>query len=699
MKKYILLLLTTIAFGQTYQNPTYGTITTKTNTESTTATKINVQETSGLVNWLQPVNIPIPTIPTNYNVITPTLGGHLSGIDAKLGTVSTTTAGVTTRVWFTADQVTITAGTFDLTNPAGKGTASSHQQTVANDDGQKKYFTTDLIGQPFAAATVFPQGTYAGNLTASTTPTNANQKFTVELYKCNNAGTPIASGVTGAPVGSLGVTVVMILDSGEVTLANASVTNVAVSTILSSTFSIAVGERIRYHVSAEKVGTAGGVINESVYYGTAYNSYLDVPVTFNLQTNYNNSVSPQITTTAGLGAITIRRGSAADTDNILVGQNGAGIVTSNITGAGAITGSSGALNGSLIAVSAVSRGLYISTNHLATANNDRLISLDIGSSYNTGGFTGVASAAIRVNGTITPSADNTSPLGFVTANWSTTRTRVVEATTGGFLDLGYGGTVNARNYASGRWVFQNGGTFTDNGVDIIQASGSVLATGYKVAGTTGYLKSDGTVDVTGLTLPANPLGTTPYKIRQEMATNDLWSIYGDASIVDQGKLVFEVGDNGGTGVGANGQSFEFRYNASNSGVAKTPFIIDYNTITANANLAATGNVTANAIDTNTTKITITTAVSITTATTDANGIRQDGRHVVIDNGVNVINITCNGGVTTSYGKVGTGAITFAQGSGRTLVQLSGTAVLNGIAGSTASLWSHGTTDYLSINNY
>jgi len=111
------------------------------------------------------------------------------------------------------------------------------------------------------------------------------------------------------------------------------------------------------------------------------------------------------------------------------------------------------------------------------------------------------------------------------------------------------------------------------------------------------------------------------------------------------------------------------------------------------------NVTANAIDTNTTKITITTSVSITTATLDANGIRQDGRHVVIDNGVNVINLTCNGGVTASYGKTGTGAITFVQGSGRTLVQLSGTAVFNGIAGSTATLWSNGTTDYLAINNY
>lgn len=117
------------------------------------------------------------------------------------------------------------------------------------------------------------------------------------------------------------------------------------------------------------------------------------------------------------------------------------------------------------------------------------------------------------------------------------------------------------------------------------------------------------------------------------------------------------------------------------------------------NKTYTGNLVANSISTSTTKITITTSVSITTATTDANGIGQDSRHVVIDNSTNAINITLNGGVTTTYGKVGTGAITFVQGSGRTLVQLSGTAIMNGAVGSIATLWSNGTTDYLSITNY
>src|SRR6478735_1132206 len=191
MKKILFLLLCTVSiYGQTYPtNPTaFGKISINTNIEDNAVTKMSVQSSDNRINWLQPINIPIPISPTNYIPTALTIGGHLTGIDNKLGTIVATTAGITTRVWFTADQTTITAGTFDLTNPLNKGMVASHQQTVANDDGQKKYFTTDLIGNPFAMITTFPQGTYAGNLSVSTTPTNANQKFTVELYRCNNAG-------------------------------------------------------------------------------------------------------------------------------------------------------------------------------------------------------------------------------------------------------------------------------------------------------------------------------------------------------------------------------------------------------------------------------------------------------------------------------------------------------------------------------
>lgn len=95
---------------------------------------------------------------------------------------------------------------------------------------------------------------------------------------------------------------------------------------------------------------------------------------------------------------------------------------------------------------------------------------------------------------------------------------------------------------------------------------------------------------------------------------------------------------------------------------------------------------------------ITTTVSITQATLTDSGDTQEGKVIGISNGVNAINYTVNGAITASYVLLGTGAVTFVQGAGRTLVQANATAILNGAVGSTASIVSYGTTDYLYINN-
>lgn len=280
MKKYLLLLLLCVSgMAQTYQNPAFGTVKTMTAPTSVTPPTMATIEASGTLGKIVPEDIPMNVIPptTHYSPITPTLKGHFQGIDDAIGNIAATTAGITTRVWFTGDPTTITAGTFYLTNQNGKGSVANVSQSVTNDDNQKKYFAQDLIGLPFGATTLFPPGVYAGNLSASTTPNSAQQRFTVELYRCDTNGTPIASGIAGAPVGDLGVTVILILDSGLLTLADGSVTNVPVSASLASQFTISAGERIRYHVSAEKVGTASSSITESVWYGNSFNSFLDVP--------------------------------------------------------------------------------------------------------------------------------------------------------------------------------------------------------------------------------------------------------------------------------------------------------------------------------------------------------------------------------------------------------------------------------------
>jgi len=242
----------------------------------TTTTWIGTFGSDGTQGKVAPENISIPQIPTSYVPTSATIGGHLAGINTAIANIPITTAGNITRVWYTADGTTVGGNPYYQTGMT-KGTAASAIQSVVNNDDEKKYFTQDVIGNAAAMVTLFPPGAYSGNLSVSTTPNSASQRFTVELYKCNNAGTPIASGIAGAPVGDLGVTVILILDSGIINLADSSITNVTVSGSLLAQLSVGVGERIRYHVSAAKVGTASASITESVYYGTSYNSYLDVP--------------------------------------------------------------------------------------------------------------------------------------------------------------------------------------------------------------------------------------------------------------------------------------------------------------------------------------------------------------------------------------------------------------------------------------
>jgi len=58
-----------------------------------------------------------------------------------------------------------------------------------------------------------------------------------------------------------------------------------------------------------------------------------------MQNAYDNSSNPEILTDATRLALTVRRGSGADTDLVYEGQNGAGSTTFSVTGAGAVTSS------------------------------------------------------------------------------------------------------------------------------------------------------------------------------------------------------------------------------------------------------------------------------------------------------------------------------------------------------------------------
>jgi hypothetical protein len=98
------------------------------------------------------------------------------------------------------------------------------------------------------------------------------------------------------------------------------------------------------------------------------------------------------------------------------------------------------------------------------------------------------------------------------------------------------------------------------------------------------------------------------------------------------------------------------------------------------------------------QIIISSTTAINASTTDIAGNTQHGKNVIIANSASAITYTIDVPITTSFMKFGTGSITFLSGSGRTLIQVDATNVLNGIIGSTASIISVGTQDFLRISN-
>ena len=194
----------------------------------------------------------------------------------------------------------------------------------------------------------------------------------------------------------------------------------------------------------------------------------------------------------------------------------------------------GSLNvtSNITATSAIARGANLTPTLVASANNDVLVGLDIIPTCINGAFTGVENYGIRVvdpNGYQIAFGHSSSSLSVI-GNQSNGQLNI-EANNG-IIAFGNGGLYNiasinsAANATSdlpytalshtfrvsspdtvvakimpstGNLLLQSGGTFTDDGVNRLQISGSIIATSIKKSGGTSlqYLMADGSVTTGG----------------------------------------------------------------------------------------------------------------------------------------------------------------------------------------------------------
>ncbi len=241
-----------------------------------------------------PVDKVSSVVPGNNIMVDPT--DPQNPIVSSVGT----TAGLIGRAFFTGDEETPAAITYYLSKRDDKGTVASVTQQVINGDDIKTFFGQDVLSLPVTEDTCIPQGNYNGQLSCEVDSNSANQRYTIEVYRADADGVALASGVAGAPTGDLGVTVIAILDSGIIDLTSGNPTQVNLSGTVTEDLTILNGQRVRYHVSGEKVGTAGANVTFDLNYGSDHNSYVDVPVVPTTDQVINKSTVPGSTTTAAL---------------------------------------------------------------------------------------------------------------------------------------------------------------------------------------------------------------------------------------------------------------------------------------------------------------------------------------------------------------------------------------------------------------
>lgn len=167
--------------------------------------------------------------------------------------------------------------------------------------------------------------------------------------------------------------------------------------------------------------------------------------TGSLQTAYNNSVNPEIATNSINGGVTIRRGSASDTDNVFEVQNGAGTLTSRIDGNGLIVGNSILSTTTVRATtnSIADVSFLVGTGNGTQGGNNNLIK-----PFNATGFLNLKGGAGRAKIVISDDLLSiVSGANAITFNGNAAS------------DVSMGNEF-ARMFASGNWVF---GGVTDNG--------------------------------------------------------------------------------------------------------------------------------------------------------------------------------------------------------------------------------------------
>jgi len=180
------------------------------------------------------------------------------------------------RVWLTADEeITTTPETVFLAKRSDQGTITSATVVVPVNDNSTIGSDQDHLTEVLANSLSASQGEHTSQLEITVNNSNAQERLHIEVYDSDDQGVVIDSGILSEPVGDLGVRPVFTMLSAELNMDANDQFFIRLVGFLSQDFIFAVGNRVRYHVLCEKIGTAGGVKNFTLFFGSSRRSFVD----------------------------------------------------------------------------------------------------------------------------------------------------------------------------------------------------------------------------------------------------------------------------------------------------------------------------------------------------------------------------------------------------------------------------------------
>ena len=289
-------------------------------------------------------------------------------------------------------------------------------------------------------------------------------------------------------------------------------------------------------------------------------------VTSDLQQSYNNGA--QIITNATNGAFDIRRGSGADTDNVVVLQNGAGAPVLTINGAGTIT--SGTWSGTAISVAnggtgtTTASGALVNLGAEAVANKSTDLSADANSTLKYPSVklikdyvdTRVASAGVS-DGSITSAkiADATIVTADIAANAGITNAQLANSsTTLGSTTMTLGGTVTSVTGLSSITSTGFTGELTGNASTATKLAATKNINGVAFDGSADITIAANSNTLTGTTLASNVTnssltgvgtltsGAIPYSLLTGTIPTWNQNTTGSAATLTTGRTISTTGD-------------------------------------------------------------------------------------------------------------------------------------------------------------